>query len=126
MALLILSLYLGIGLHLQRAQYPFQQKTLEKLQRIISDVRSNLDLAATTLHLNVSIHSLNHLDLINRDAKEIIRGQKIERSRALNAEERRLIDRLSPLDVTSKHMYARGRAQEGTGQWLLESIEFQT
>ena len=56
----------------------------------------------------------------------MIRGQEIERSRALNAEERHLIDWLSPLDVTSKHFYARGRAQEGTGQWLLESVEFKT
>ena len=75
-------------------------------------MRSNLDTAINTLQLDVSTREL---DLINKGVKEI-----------LGDRERHLIDWLSPLDVTSKHIYARGRAQEGTGQWLLESVEFHT
>ena len=127
---------------LQRAQYPFQQKTLEKLSRTVSDLRSNLDLATTTLQLDVSIISLNHLKQVDADIKQLIEnsetstaqilsgiskvhlGQEQEKIRALSSEEREIINWLSPLEFLSKQNDARSRRQEGTGRWLLESHEF--
>jgi Fungal N-terminal domain of STAND proteins len=55
----------GMRAHLQQAQYPFRQKMLAKLYHKISDLRSNLDLAVSTLQLDVSItssHQLSELD----------------------------------------------------------------
>ena len=37
--------------HLRRAYYPFKEETLLKIQRVISDTRSNLNLALTTLNM---------------------------------------------------------------------------
>ena len=127
---------------LQRAQYPFQQKTLQKLMRTVSDLRGNLDLATTTLHLDVSISSFHRLNEVDagirelRDKSEVSStnildsisrlhlGQKQEMSRVLGSEERDVIRWLCPLEFFSKHNDALSRHQEGTGRWLLESHEF--
>ena len=128
----------------QRAQYPFKQKLLSKLLRIISDVRGNLSLATSTLDLDVSIKTLHQLDQVNKDIKKLtddseVSSSKIletiskvqlrqeqEKSRALSTEERDLMKWLSPLEFFSKQNDALNRRQEGTGQWLLESIEFRS
>ena len=127
---------------LQRAQYPFQQKTLEKLLRTISDLRSNLSLAANTLQLDVSITSLHRLTQVDADIKELIDksevsstkvldsisrlhfNQKQETSRTVDSEERDVMSWLCPLDFSSRHNDALSRRQKGTGQWLLESPQF--
>ena len=133
-----------MGARLQRAQYPFQQKTLEKLLRTISDLRSNLNLATSTLQLDVSIISLQHLKEVDSDIKQLVDNsetsrtqildsiskvqlvQEQENSRALSAEEREIIKWLCPLEFLSKHNDALNRRQEGTGRWLLESCEFRS
>ena len=128
----------------QRAQYPFKQKALSKLLQIISDVRGNLSLATSTLDLDASIKTLHQLDQVNKDIKKLtddseVSSSKIlgtiskvhlrqeqEKSRALSTEERDLMKWLSPLEFFSKQNDALSRRQEGTGQWLLESIEFRS
>ena len=109
---------------IQRAQYPFQQKTLEKLLRAISDLRDNLNLATSTLQLGVSITSLHQINQLDKDIKKLIVGQEEEKLRALSVEERDVINWFSPLDFSSKQNDALSRRQEGTGQWLLKSTEF--
>lgn len=134
----------GMSARLQKAQYPFQKKTLVKLLRTISDLRSNLDLATSTLQLDVSMTSLHTLDRVGTDVKELIGNSKVsstkildsiskvhfvqeqEKLRALNSEERDLVHWLSPLDFSSKQSDALSRRQEGTGRWLLESNEFRS
>ena len=132
----------GMSAHLQRAQYPFQKTTLEKLRQTILNLRSNLDLATDTLHLDVSMTSLHTLDRVGKDIKELTGNYKAsstkildsisevhfvqeqEKLRALTSEERDLLQWLSPLDFSSKQSDALSRRQEGTGRWLLESNEF--
>lgn len=134
----------GMSARLQRAQYPFQEKTIVKLLRTISDLRDNLSLATSTLQLDVSITSLDRLDRVDINIKELIDNFKVsstkildtiskvhivqeqEKLRALNSEERDLMNWLSPLDFLSKQSDALSRRQEGTGQWLLESNEFRS
>ena len=134
----------GMSAHLQRAQYPFQRKTLEKLLRTISDLRSNLSLATSTLQLDVSITSLDRLTQVGTDVRSLINNSEVsstkildsvskihlhqeqERLRTLASEERDVIHWLSPLDFFSKQNDALSRRQEGTGQWLLETVEFQS
>lgn len=111
---------------IQRAQYPFRQKTLEKLLRTISDLRGNLSLATSSLQLDVSITSLHQLNRFETAIKKLIVGQEEEKLRALSAEERDVVKWLSPLDFSSKQNDALSRRQEGTGQWLLKSTEFRS
>lgn len=110
--------------HLHRVQYPFQQKTLQKLLRTVSELHENLDLATSTLQLDVSIRSLDRWDQVNTDLKKVIEGQEQEKSRALSVEDRAMINWLSPLEFFSKQNDAQSRCQKGTGQWLLKSVEF--
>ena len=135
---------LGTSARLQKAQYPFQQKTLEKLLRTISDLRSNLSLATDTLQLDLSITSLQQLNQVDAGVKKLIDSsevsstkildsiskvhlsQKQEKDRALSSEEKGVIDWLCPLEFFSKHNDALSRRQEGTGQWLLESPELRS
>lgn len=141
---LISKLSSGMSACLQRAQYPFQQKTLEKLLRMISDLRGNLSLATSTLQLDVSITTLHQLNQVDTDIKKLIDNsgvsstkildsiskvhlsQEQEKLRALSSEERDLVNWLSPLDFFSKQSDALSRRQEGTGRWLLESNEFRS
>ena len=134
----------GLSARLQRAQYPFQQKTIEKLGRTISDLRSNLVLAVNTLHIDVSMTSLDISDRVDKDIKDLTETSKVssteiidsiskvhlvqeqEKLRALNSEERDVLHWLSPLDFFSKQSDALSRRQEGTGRWLLESNEFRS
>ena len=128
----------------QRARYPFKQKILSKLLRIISDVRGNLSLATSTLDLDVSITTLHQLNQVNKNIKKLTDDSEVsstkiletiskvhlrqeqEKSRALSTEERDLMKWLSPLEFFSKQKDALSRRQEGTGRWLLESIEFRS
>ncbi len=136
--LLTPNISLGMHARLQRAQYPFQQKTLEKLLRAISDLRSNLGLATGTLQLDTSIKSLHQMNQVDAGMKKLIRNcevsttmildsvstvrpdQEQERSRAVSSEERDMINSLCPLEFFSKQNDALSRRQEGTGRWLLE------
>ena len=102
---------------LQRAQYPFQEKTVTKLLRTIADLRDNLILATSTLQLDVSMTSLDRLDRVNINIEELI-------DKSMKSEDRDLMSWLSPLDFSSKQSDALSRRQEGTGRWLLESNEF--
>lgn len=132
------------GAFLQRAQYPFRQKTLMNLHQTISDLRDNLGLAASTLQLDVStmaLHRLNQLDertetlvatseAFNTEALDGISqlrlGQEQEKLRWMSTEERDVINWLSPLDFVAKQNDALNRRQHGTGRWLLESSEFRS
>ena len=142
--MLTLLLKPGMSARLQKAQYPFQQKTLEKLLRTVADLRSNLSQATNTLQLDISIASLDQVNQVDARVKELTHtsevsstkilnslsnvqlSQKQGELRALSSEEREVINWLSPLEFSSKQNDALGRRQEGTGQWLLESPEFRS
>jgi ankyrin repeat domain-containing protein 50 len=134
----------SMSAHLQRAQYPFRQKTLESLAHTISDLRSNLGLATSTLQLDISttsfqqLHELdmrmqNLVDSTEASQIKVLDGitklyvnQEQEKLRSISAEERNAIHWLSPLDFTAKQNDSLSRRQHGTGRWLLESLEFRS
>lgn len=134
----------GMNARFKKAQYPFQQKTLEKLFRTISDLRSDLSQVTNTLQLDVSITSLDQLKRIEASVRKLTDTseisstkildslsnvqfrQKQEKLQGLSSEEREVISWLSPLEFYSKQSDALGRSQEGTGQWFLESSEFRS
>ncbi|KAI4090695.1 MAG: hypothetical protein LQ344_004599 [Seirophora lacunosa] len=125
----------GVRASVQRAKYPFQRKTLDKLAQTISVVQNHLSLAISALQLDVSITSLvRHDDLkanldefrtdvVNRFTR-LDFGQEQETLRSLKSHEEEALTWLSQLEFHSKHNDARTRRQEGTGQWFLESEEF--
>jgi ankyrin repeat domain-containing protein 50 len=134
----------GVSAHLQRALYPFRQKTLVSLVQTISDLRNNLILATSTLQLDISItsfHCLHELDkrmenLVDSTEASTIKvldgitklyvNQEQEKLRSMSMEDLDAIHWLSPLDFTAKQNDALSRRQHGTGRWLLESPEFRS
>ena len=134
----------GTSAYLQRAHYPFRQKTLVNLHQIISDLRSNLGLAAGTLQLDVATTSLHRLNQLEKKTETLIAtsktfnmkaldgisqlrlGQEQEKLRWMSTEERDAISWLSPLDFVAKQNDALSRRQHGTGRWLLDSSEFRS
>ncbi|KAL8820153.1 MAG: hypothetical protein Q9223_001570 [Gallowayella weberi] len=109
---------------LRRLQYPFQQKTLEKLSQTISDMRGNLNVATDTLQLDVSITSLDRLQQVDTNIAKLNEGQTQAVLRELQVEERNALTWLSPLEFYSKQNDSLSRHQAGTGRWLLDSTEF--
>lgn len=134
----------SVGAHLQRAQYPFRQKTLESLAQTISDLRSNLGLATSTLQLDISIASFQQLHELDRRMQNLVYSteashiqvldgitklyvnQEQDKLRSISTEERDAIHWLSPLDFTAKQNDSLSRRQHGTGRWLLDSVEFRS
>ncbi|KAI4132500.1 MAG: hypothetical protein LQ341_006269 [Variospora aurantia] len=127
----------GVRIHVQRATYPFQKKTLDKLKLTISFVQDHLNLAISALQLDVSITlrdrlddlganvGSHHTEQLNRFARLDL-GQEQEKLRARGSDEEKVLTWLSQLEFYSKQDDARSRCQEGTGQWFLESAEFNT
>ena len=127
----------GVSAHLQRALYPFRQKTLYSLAQTISDLRSNLGLATSTLQLDISITSFHQLHELDRRMKNLVDTTEASHIKVLDGisklcvsqEQEKLrvaIDWLSPLDFTAKQNDTLSRHQHGTGRWLLESLEFRS
>ncbi|KAL9016469.1 MAG: hypothetical protein Q9185_006186 [Variospora sp. 1 TL-2023] len=124
-----------VRIHVQRATYPFQKKTLDKLKWMISVVQDHLNLAISALQLDVSITLRGRLDDLGANvgshhAEQLDRfarldlGQEQEKLRARGSDEEKVLTWLSQLEFYSKQDDARSRCQEGTGQWFLESAEF--
>ena len=68
-----------------------------------------------TLRLTAAIHEdLNH---VSRDISDI-------RSHQENEQRKKMIARLSPIDFEASHRDISASRTEGTGQWLLKSVEF--
>ncbi|KAL8648358.1 MAG: hypothetical protein Q9210_005039 [Variospora velana] len=125
----------GVRIHVQKATYPLQKKTLDKLKWTISVVQDHLNLAISALQLDVSITLRDRLDdlganvgnyhteQLNRFARLDL-GQEQEKLRARGSDEEKALTWLSHLEFYSKQDDARSRCQDGTGQWFLESAEF--
>jgi hypothetical protein len=132
----------GVSAYLRRAQYPFREKTLVKLQGTIADLRSNLTLAVDALQIDASSTTLQRLRLLGEkvdDLAELSKAasadvlqaisdirlvQNQQTARSLSTDELNAVSWLSPLDCRAKQSDVLGRHQQGTGRWLLESDEF--
>ena len=134
-----------------RLQYPLKEGTLTKLMATVSDLRANLGLAVIVLQIDVSARALDKLDRIDQqtatDHGKILKGiEKIQLTQAthdthvqsqnqLNADQAAIVERqtiidwlssLSKVSFTNKHHDCLSRRQEGTGSWILESVEFKS
>lgn len=131
-----------------RLQYPLKEKILIKMMSAISDLRGNLNVAASFLHINVSTSALQKMDtleqyLLSNDSKlthglsQILLGQEEQRDQfqkciqdAKGRADRQNKDTietwltgLTPSTLTERHNASLNRKREGTGSWLFESGE---
>lgn len=76
-----------------------------------------------------SLHKRTHLTLLRQastETKEYVdRLHKRQEDRESRQEHRAIVDWLTPIDYAPQQSDFIARRQEGTGQWLLDSNEFQ-
>nr|POE72117.1 vegetative incompatibility protein het-e-1 [Quercus suber] len=107
---------------LQRLQYPFRASTLMKLQEIVSDVQSRLQLAIQVLQLDASKRSQKLLAVLDeRTASMDSRIQTMQQSDQFMS----IINSLNPPDPQTNHSSARQKCEPHTGAWLLKSDVYQ-
>ncbi|KAK0100804.1 hypothetical protein ONS95_007251 [Cadophora gregata] len=99
----------------RRLLYPFRESTLAKLKEIVTDIRSNLALAVDTTQLQTSLNISGQV----RDLAAFIK----DRDRDL--ESREIINWLSPLRFYECQVDTLSQQEDGTGEWIFASPEFQ-
>ena len=128
--------------HFRRAQYPFKEKTLQKLKSTVKDLRGDLQLALSALRLDVStthyqklniMHGkLDHLASTSAAASNEIRKDVAHIRTAHDAQAKCTMDSptsdiaswLSPFNFEAKQNDVFYRRQADTGRWFLESAQF--
>ncbi|KAH0536219.1 hypothetical protein FGG08_006886, partial [Glutinoglossum americanum] len=96
--------------HVRRALYPFREETLSKIQRVVSEARSNLDLALQVLQVG-------GISDIRREVSLLVRWQE-------DKETQSILGWLSSVNFWLKQADVSNQKQTGTGQWLLEHPDF--
>jgi hypothetical protein len=107
----------GVSSRLRKLQYPFKEKTLEKLQGTVANLTDGLGLALDALQIETASNTLQKVDLIDGKVDSMI-------ARSMNEEDEKILKSLSPLEPHSKQLDVLSRRHEGTGGWLLRSPEF--
>ncbi|KAI9758130.1 MAG: hypothetical protein M1815_005017 [Lichina confinis] len=125
--------------HFRRAQYPFKEKTLQKLKSTVKDLRGDLQLALSALRLDVStthyqklniMHGkLDHLASTSAAASNEIRKDVAHIRTAHDAQAKCTMDSptsdiaswLSPFNFEAKQNDVFYRRQADTGRWFLET-----
>ncbi|KAF7939835.1 hypothetical protein EAE99_001640 [Botrytis elliptica] len=109
----------------RRILYPFRKSTLMRLQESVEHVRSNLVFAMDILNLStVSTTAEKVVDISNQvttisDSVDAIITQQMDK------ESLKVLKWLSAIDCHSKQREILSRRQEGTGEWLFKSQEYQ-
>lgn len=98
----------------RRAAYPFKRGTLQNLEENITEIRDNLSFALDVIHLK------DH-QTMQRQISEV--KQLIERINTLYADVRNW---LQAPDASTAYNAACAKHQPGTGEWLLNSQQFNT
>ncbi|KAI9764300.1 MAG: hypothetical protein M1839_005966 [Geoglossum umbratile] len=96
--------------HVRRALYPFREETLSKIQRVVSEARSNLELALQVLQVG-GISDIRH------EVSLLVRWQGDEETQSI-------LSWLSSVNFWLKQADMSSQKQTGTGQWLLEHPDF--
>ena len=135
----------------RRTLYPFKESTLVKLRELTSEARNNLSIALNLLQVDASAASLRRLGLLGQQTAHVsesviflkeqstsisanvheIAGSTRETARffdslALNEKNKEIRAWLSgPFDPTRKQDETWRERHPGTGQWFLQSPEFQ-
>lgn len=105
-----------LSIKVKGLKYPFEQKTLLKLDEDIGKIQENLSFA-------LSVFQLNDAQKIREDVAEI---HAILDSMRVQEIPRRLTDWLKAPDATIDHNAARAKVFQNTGRWLIESPAFLT
>ncbi|KAI9860058.1 MAG: hypothetical protein M1813_006406 [Trichoglossum hirsutum] len=96
--------------HVRRALYPFREETLSNIQRVVSEARSNLDLALQVLQVG-------GISDIRYEVNLLVRWQEDEETQSI-------LGWLSSVNFWLKQADVFNQKQIGTGQWLLEHPDF--
>ncbi|KAF4843016.1 Vegetative incompatibility protein HET-E-1 [Colletotrichum siamense] len=88
------------------------QSAIENVQRRCQDINSKILIDNTTLAANTNI--------------EVRSTRKHLEEKHLDEKKQKILDWITPIDFAAQQIDNLERRQEGTGQWLLESQEFQT
>src|SRR6266566_2465669 len=117
--------------------WPFKKKDVEQRLKVIERQKSLLALALDNDHMALSKEIKSYTRAIRGDVKNIrsdaraIRGDvvviraEIEQQKD-NGDRIIILDWLTPIDYTPQQHDFINRRQTGTGQWLLDSAEYQT
>lgn len=118
---------------LQRTWYPFRKETLEALKISVQNIQERLKLALQVLQLDFGIESQRLVHrLLSQTATQsasiahtVAQNQRIMDTQRLD-EFRKIVAWLAPPDPGTNHATARQRHESQTGDWLLNSNEYQS
>ncbi|CAG8960230.1 hypothetical protein HYFRA_00012749 [Hymenoscyphus fraxineus] len=106
----------------RRLLYPFRDSTLSTLKEIIADIRENLSLAVELLHLNRTTEHGEQLGHLADQFHSLALSTKAHH----NAQEREtIIEWLSSMNFLAAQNDIHRRRQEGTGEWLFKTPEYE-
>ncbi|KAJ0378089.1 hypothetical protein COL26b_003749 [Colletotrichum chrysophilum] len=88
------------------------QSAIENVQRRCQDINSKILIDNTTLAVNTDLE-------VRSTRKELT-------ERHLDEKKKKILDWITPIDFAAQQIDNLERRQEGTGQWLIDSPEFQT
>ncbi|KAI9642854.1 hypothetical protein NHQ30_008588 [Ciborinia camelliae] len=109
----------------RRILYPFRKSTLMRLQESIGHVRSNLVLAMDILNLSTVSMTAEKVIDISKQVTTISDGVDAIITQQIDKESIKVLKWLSRIDCHSKQREILSQRQEGTGEWLFESQEYQ-
>jgi hypothetical protein len=109
----------------KRLLWPFKKEDAEKLVKTIDRQKLLLMLALENDHVALSKEIQNDTRIIRADVKAVKDDVSRLDRRQDDQERRTILDWLTPLDYGTQQSDFINRRQEGTGQWLLDSDEFQ-
>lgn len=118
---------------LQRSWYPFRKETLAALKGSVTDVQERLKLALQVLQLDVGTELQREVLRLMSQTKmqsDSLAQIAAQNQRILDAQQsdefRKIVAWLAPPDPRTNHDTARQRHESQTGQWLLQSSQYQS
>lgn len=106
----------------RRLLYPFRESTLLRLEEIVAEIRENLSLAVDVLHLQGTANTGEQLEYVSTQVNDLV---TFVRSHHNDQESRAIINWLSPLNFFAAQNDNLRRRQDGTGEWLFETSQFE-
>ena len=105
----------------ERFLYPFRRGTLGKLQDLISELRSNLQLLLEVFQVDLASAQAGKLDHITSALVHL--NQKVDNSQS-KEELRKIYQWLNAPEPRLNHAAARQRHEPTTGSWFVDSDRF--
>ncbi|KAA8571542.1 hypothetical protein EYC84_001542 [Monilinia fructicola] len=109
----------------RRILYPFRKSTLMKLQESVEHVRRNLVFAMDILNLSTIATTAEKVIDISKQVTTLSDSVDAIITKQMDKEGIKALNWLSAIDCHSKQREILSQRQEGTGEWLFESQEYQ-